>query len=86
LLPLVPFSVMNFVMGSSGVSYRDFFWGSLFGLLPGILAVAVFEERLRAAVANPSLVSFGVLAVLIVVFVAAQKALGRMVKTDKGRL
>lgn len=84
LLPLVPFSVMNFVMGSSGISYRDFFWGSLFGLLPGILAVAIFEERLRAAVANPSLVSVGILAAIVLMFVVAQKALGRMVQTGKG--
>jgi uncharacterized membrane protein YdjX (TVP38/TMEM64 family) len=78
LLPLLPFSAMNFIMGASNVSYRDFAIGSFFGLLPGILAVAIFEEKLRAAIADPNLVSLGILLAFVVIFFVVQKVLGRM--------
>ena len=37
LSPVFPFNLLNFVFGATRVSFRDYAWGSLVGMLPGML-------------------------------------------------
>ena len=67
LLPIAPFTVVNVVAGASHIRFRDFALGSVVGLAPGILALALFSDRLAAVVQEPS---GGRLAVLVAVVAA----------------
>lgn len=81
VVPLAPFSVINLVAGASGIRFRDFFWGTLLGMAPGIAAVTLFTDRLKAAILNPGWQSVGVFllvtAVLIVAGLILKKRLTR---------
>lgn len=54
LTPIAPFTVINIMAGASRIRLRDFALGSLLGLTPGILLLAMFSDRLATAVQNPS--------------------------------
>ncbi|GAB6039884.1 VTT domain-containing protein [Endothiovibrio diazotrophicus] len=44
VVPVAPYAVINLVAGASHIRFRDFLLGSLVGLLPGTLAIALFAE------------------------------------------
>ena len=67
MLPVAPFTVVNLVAGASHLRMRDFLIGSMLGMTPGILATAVFSDRLSAALKSPSLGTFALLVLVLVV-------------------
>jgi len=66
MLPVAPFTVVNLVAGASHLRMRDFLIGSALGMCPGILATAVFSDRLAAALKAPSPGTIALLAVVLV--------------------
>ncbi|MBI4641485.1 MAG: TVP38/TMEM64 family protein [Candidatus Tectomicrobia bacterium] len=46
LIPLFPFNAINFGAGLSGIRYRDFLIGSIFGMLPGTFIYTYFADSL----------------------------------------
>jgi phosphatidylserine/phosphatidylglycerophosphate/cardiolipin synthase-like enzyme/uncharacterized membrane protein YdjX (TVP38/TMEM64 family) len=72
LLPIAPFSVVNAVAGASHVRPREFLLGTAVGMLPGIIAIVVFVDRVTAAVTDPRPYNFIMLIgfAAIVVFIA----------------
>lgn len=68
LMPVAPFSMVNLVAGASHIRLRDFVFGTLFGMLPGILAISLFEEGVATLIEDPRIEKFLVLALLILVF------------------
>jgi phosphatidylserine/phosphatidylglycerophosphate/cardiolipin synthase-like enzyme/membrane protein DedA with SNARE-associated domain len=73
LVPLAPFTITNLVAGASRLRFRDFILGTLLGMMPGILAIAVFEERLEDVIREPGALNLAVLlglAILIVIVAA----------------
>ncbi|BBA34572.1 phospholipase D [Methylocaldum marinum] len=61
LIPVAPFTVVNLVAGASHIRFRDFLLGTIFGMVPGTLAITVFSDRLAAAVHHPSPVNIALL-------------------------
>lgn len=53
-LILVPFSLLNILAGATQISFRDYLLGTILGLLPYFLAIAVFTDSLIAAIVNPN--------------------------------
>lgn len=53
LIPIAPFTVVNLVAGASHITLRDYVLGSLIGMAPGIALMALFLERLTAALRHP---------------------------------
>ena len=37
LLPIIPYGIVNFVAGLTSIKFKDYFIGTLFGTLPGVL-------------------------------------------------
>jgi phosphatidylserine/phosphatidylglycerophosphate/cardiolipin synthase-like enzyme/uncharacterized membrane protein YdjX (TVP38/TMEM64 family) len=52
-LPIAPFTIVNMMAGASRIKLKDFLIGTAIGMLPGILGVVVFSDRLLNAVRNP---------------------------------
>jgi uncharacterized membrane protein YdjX (TVP38/TMEM64 family) len=66
LLPIAPFTVVNLVMGVSGIRLRDYVIGTMIGMAPGIAAISVFESRVEAVIRRPDPGNLVVLALITV--------------------
>jgi len=62
LLPIAPFTVVNLAAGASRIPLRHFMIGTLIGMLPGIVAITLFTDRVLAAVRQPSALTIAALA------------------------
>ncbi len=65
VIPVAPFSLINLIAGVSAISLRDFFLGTLIGVIPGIAAIALVADRLTESLRQPDMLSFVVLFVVI---------------------
>lgn len=54
MIPMAPFSVVNVVAGASTLPLRDFLVGTLLGMTPGILAMAVLGAQIADLAKNAS--------------------------------
>ncbi|QKT04077.1 VTT domain-containing protein [Ectothiorhodospiraceae bacterium 2226] len=72
VLPVAPFLIINLVAGASHIRFRDYLIGTTIGMVPGLLALAVFIDRIEAAIRDPGL---GTLVAAIVVGVLVVAAL-----------
>jgi phospholipase D1/2 len=66
-LPVAPFTIVNMVAGASHIRLKDFLLGTALGMLPGIVAITVFADRVVAAVKNPDWTNLAVAAGIAVV-------------------
>jgi uncharacterized membrane protein YdjX (TVP38/TMEM64 family) len=71
ILPVAPFTLVNMVAGASHLRPRDFLIGTALGMLPGIVAVVLFSDRLAAAVFEPTAGNFAWFALALVLIAAA---------------
>lgn len=53
ILPVAPFSVVNMVCGALHIRFRDFVVGTVLGMAPGLVAIALFVDQIEAAIHNP---------------------------------
>ena len=89
IIPVAPFSLVNLVAGASHIRFRDFLFGTVLGLAPGLFAITVLGEGLGEAIRNPKLESFiflvilALLIVLINLFVRRRLAKGNRASTSK---
>lgn len=65
LLPVAPSTIIDLLAGAIHVRFRDFFFGTLIGMAPGIFALTVLGDRLGAAVRQPGVLSFVSLALAV---------------------
>ena len=77
IIPVAPFTVINMVAGASRIRFRDFMIGSAIGLLPGITGMSIFTDRLAAAIEQPTLLAFAVLAAVVGILIVSGWALWR---------
>jgi phosphatidylserine/phosphatidylglycerophosphate/cardiolipin synthase-like enzyme/uncharacterized membrane protein YdjX (TVP38/TMEM64 family) len=64
LIPIAPFSIVNLVLGVSGVDLRKFLLGTLIGMGPGIVLLCMSVDRARAALAGESVFDPWIIAVI----------------------
>jgi uncharacterized membrane protein YdjX (TVP38/TMEM64 family) len=55
------------VAGASHIRFSDYMLGTLIGLTPGLMALAIGVDRIIYAVRNPSPMTFAILGMVIVV-------------------
>ena len=81
MLPIAPFLVVNLVAGASHIRLRDFTIGSLIGMLPGTVALALITDGVIRTANEPTLAHIflllGVVAALALVALALRKWLMR---------
>lgn len=58
LVPVAHFTIISLTAGASHIRARDFLAGTLVGMAPGLLAIAVFFDRLAAVARNPEPLPF----------------------------
>jgi phosphatidylserine/phosphatidylglycerophosphate/cardiolipin synthase-like enzyme/uncharacterized membrane protein YdjX (TVP38/TMEM64 family) len=68
-IPVAPFSIVNMIAGASHIRLRDFLIGTGLGMLPGILAITLFADRLLQSFKNPNWINALVVAGLALVLI-----------------
>lgn len=71
LLPVAPFTVVNIVSGAFKIPLRDYIFGSLLGLAPGILVTSLFAHQVEHAIRNPGIGVFLLLMALVGIVIIA---------------
>ncbi len=71
IVPVAPFAVINLVAGASHIRLRDFTLGTLLGLLPGLVAIALFADSLLHSIRDPDAGSFAWLIAVVLVIALA---------------
>lgn len=85
ILPVAPFTIVNIMAGASEVRFRDFILGTFLGMLPGLLVMTFFGDRLQSAIQDPRAESFMILVALVVALVLVMAWLRRRFgKPDAG--
>lgn len=74
IIPFASFTATNMIMGANHVQFRNLALGSLLGMIPGIFAIALFADNLANLIDEPSLFSFALL--ILVVIIIALAAVG----------
>jgi phospholipase D1/2 len=77
-IPLAPFTVVNLAAGSIGVPLREYVPGTALGLLPGIVLMTAFGDRLRAMWEAPTPRNLAVLVTLAILWIALVVGLQRV--------
>ena len=67
IVPVAPFTVINLVAGASHIRFRDFAFGTLLGMTPGVLGLTVFSDQVVAAIASPETIRIASLLILAVI-------------------
>ena len=70
-IPVAPFTIVNMIAGASHIRLKDYLIGTAVGMLPGILAITIFADRLLHSIQNPDWIN-----ILIAVVLAAGLVLG----------
>lgn len=85
IVPVAPFAVINLVAGASHIRLRDFFWGTLLGMLPGIIAFSAFADSLIATLKQPEPQQLAILAGVVMAVIVMTAALRKFftAKTSK---
>jgi uncharacterized membrane protein YdjX (TVP38/TMEM64 family) len=65
-LPLAPFTIVNVLAGASRIKFSDYMIGTGIGMLPGIVAISIFADRLAAAVHHPDWQNIMVVTVVVI--------------------
>lgn len=61
LVPVAPFTIINFAAGASRIGLRDYLLGTLLGLGPGAVLTVVFADRIAAAISKPTPLAIGLM-------------------------
>ncbi len=62
MLPVAPFSVVNLVVGATGIRAHEFALGTLIGMAPGTVSLCVFQAQLVEAFRRPDARNIAILA------------------------
>jgi uncharacterized membrane protein YdjX (TVP38/TMEM64 family) len=46
LVPLIPYNALNLLAGTSPITFRDYFWASMIGMIPGTVLFAFLGDAL----------------------------------------
>jgi uncharacterized membrane protein YdjX (TVP38/TMEM64 family) len=65
LLPMVPFSVMNYAAGLAGVRLFPYLLGTVLGVLPGTVAIVVMGDAVTGGGVHPALLAVSVLGAVV---------------------
>jgi uncharacterized membrane protein YdjX (TVP38/TMEM64 family) len=54
MLPVGPFTIVNMLAGASHIGFRDFMIGTLLGMIPGMMGLAILIDRVAATIQQPN--------------------------------
>ncbi|MFP4658366.1 MAG: TVP38/TMEM64 family protein [Desulfonatronovibrionaceae bacterium] len=67
------FGMVNMAAALTHINFRDYFWGSVVGMLPGTLAVCLLAGEIKNMVIEPSIASFAVIGLALGILLVLHK-------------
>ncbi len=80
IVPVAPFTVINLVAGASHIRLREYMLGTVFGMAPGITAIALLTDRIRATITEPEISTLLLLLLVIVAMLGMGYLLNRLMR------
>jgi phospholipase D1/2 len=68
-VPVAPFTIVNMLVGASGVRFREFLAGTALGMIPGIAAFALVGDRLVDVWQNPTPLNLTLVAAAVALWI-----------------
>ncbi|MEJ2368059.1 MAG: VTT domain-containing protein [Acidobacteriota bacterium] len=65
IVPIAPYAIINVAAGASPIRFRDFIAGTALGILPGLIAMTLFIDRVKATLWKPGPKTFLALAAAV---------------------
>ncbi len=65
LIPALPFSVLNYAAGLSGIRFAPYLLGTVLGTLPGTVAIVVLGDAVTDGTPDPALLAVSVVSGLV---------------------
>jgi phospholipase D1/2 len=84
IVPAGPFAVEGILAGAMRVKVWHFTVGTVLGMLPGVLAMSVFGHQITAALEDPSLINWWIVAGVVLAFAAMIWFFKRQLTDAKG--
>ena len=81
LVPLVPFNIISYSAGFSTICYRDFFFATLLGMMPGVLVYANIGAQSLSFGSREFYISVSLLVVLVVVSMVLKQRVKKRLET-----
>jgi uncharacterized membrane protein YdjX (TVP38/TMEM64 family) len=66
VLPVAPFTLVNFFVGASGIRFRDFFLASVVGRIPGIVMLTLAGVQVENFLRRPTAMSMVLLGLILI--------------------
>jgi phospholipase D1/2 len=66
VLPVAPFTLVNFFVGASGIRFRDFFLASVVGRIPGIVMLTLAGIQMEHFLRRPAAMSVVLLGLILI--------------------
>jgi len=83
LVPLFPFNALNYAAGLSKIKFKDYFIGTLIGIIPGTFAYVYLGSSLTNVLSWQFLSAVAFFVVITVVITIVKKRKGKIVETTE---
>jgi uncharacterized membrane protein YdjX (TVP38/TMEM64 family) len=70
IVPAAPFAVEGIVAGAVRIKVSDYALGTVFGMVPGVLATTVFGDQIATALEDPSKINYWLVGAVSIAFIA----------------
>jgi uncharacterized membrane protein YdjX (TVP38/TMEM64 family) len=77
-VPIAPFTIVNMLIGASGLPFREFIAGTAIGMLPGIAIFALVGDRAVEVWRNPTPLNVTLIAAAVVLWIGVVLGLQRL--------
>jgi phospholipase D1/2 len=86
IVPVAPFTVVNLLVGASGIRFKDFFLATIVGRIPGLVTLTLLGVQLETFLRRPAVETSILLAVtLLVIPLVTAWLCKRLTSYDRGR-
>lgn len=67
LVPVIPYNALNLIAGASPITFRDYFWASVIGMVPGTILFAFLGDALWHPTSSRFFIALGLIVVCFAV-------------------
>ena len=85
MLPVGPFTIVNMLAGASHIGLRDFMIGTIMGMIPGMVALAILIDRVAATIQQPTLSTILLLIGVMGLMAVGAWGMARLLKKQASR-
>jgi uncharacterized membrane protein YdjX (TVP38/TMEM64 family) len=83
IVPVAPFSIINAIAGISEIRLKDFVLGTIIGMIPGVVVIALLADRIAESLRRPDMGNFVLLAAAVAAVALGLMGLRRWIRRKR---